>query len=96
MKPGIVGVQSMACGLFDDGFIMLRADGGLNVSAEQGNDPILILCGYSAGCLASLALYRTRLTGRHALLHDQMIAAEDLAAQGAHAPANRGRSAATR
>jgi hypothetical protein len=90
-----VGIQSTARSRFDDRFIVSRADGGLDVRAKQRNDASLILGRYSARCLALLALYRTRLTGRHALLCDQMVAAEEPAAQGAQAPASGGRFAAT-
>jgi hypothetical protein len=89
-----VGIQPTPRGRFDDRFIMSRADGGLHVRAKQRNDASLIFGGYSARRLL-LALYRTRLTCRHALLRDQMIAAEEPAAQGTQAPANRGGFAAT-
>ena len=90
-----VGIQSTARSRSDDRFIMSRADGGLDVRTKQRNDTSLILTGYSARCLALLALYGTRLTRRHALFHDQMIAAEEPAAEGTQAPAGRGRFAAT-
>jgi hypothetical protein len=90
-----VGIQSTARTRFDDRFIVSRADGGLDVRAKQRNDASLILGRYSARCLALLALYRTRLAGRHALPYDQMVAAGEPAAQGAQAPANRRRLAPT-
>jgi hypothetical protein len=90
-----VGIQSMARGRFDDRFIMSRADGGVDVRTKQRHDPSLVLAGYSAQCLALLALNGTRLTRRHALVHDQMIAAEEAAAQDTQAPAGRGGFAAT-
>ena len=77
-----VGIQSTARSRFNDRFIMSRANGGLNVHPKQRNDTSLILTGYSARCLALLALDGTRLTRRHALLHDQMIAAEEPAVEG--------------
>jgi hypothetical protein len=91
-----VGIQPTPRGRLDDRFIMSRTDGGLHVRAKQRNDASLIFGGYSARRLTLLALYGTGLTCRHTLLHDQMIAAEEPAAQGAQAPANRGRFAATR
>ena len=91
-----VGTKSTARSRFDDRFIMSGADGGLDVRTKQRNDTSLILAGYSARCLALLALDGTRLTGRHALLHNQVIAAEQPAAEGTQAPARRGRFAATR
>ena len=90
-----VGKQSAPRGRFDDRSVMSRADGGLDVGANKRNDASLILGGYSARCLTSLALYRTRLTRRHAILHDPMIAAEDAAAEDARAPASCGRFTAT-
>lgn len=74
---------------------MPRADGGPYVRAKERNDASLIVGGYSAGCLTSLALDDTRLTRRHAVLHHQVIVAEEPAAQGAYAPTNRDRFAAT-
>ena len=91
----IAGKQSATCGHFDDRFFMSGADGRVDVRAKLRNGASLILGGYSARCLALLAPYRTRLTGRHALLHDKVIAAEEAAAQNAHAPASLGRFAAT-
>jgi len=91
----IAGKQSATCGHFDDRFFMPGADGRVDVRAKLRNGAPLIRGGYSARCLALLALYRTRLTGRHALLHDKVIAAEEAAAQKAHAPVSHGRFAAT-
>ncbi|HEU4934949.1 MAG TPA: hypothetical protein VFT39_00745 [Vicinamibacterales bacterium] len=91
----IVCIKSTTRGRLDDRFFMSRADGGVDVRAKLRNNASLILGGYSARCLALLALYRTRLTGRHILLHDKVIAAEEAAAQKAHAPASDGRFAAT-
>ena len=68
-----VGMQSTARSCFHHRLIMSRADGGLDVRTQQRNDTSLILIGYSARCLALLALYGTRLTRRHVLFHDQMI-----------------------
>jgi hypothetical protein len=90
-----VGIQSTTCGRLDDRFIVSWAYGGLDVRTKQRNDTSLILGRYSARCLALLALYRTGLTGRHSLLYDQMVAAEEPAAQGAKAPTSGGRFAAT-
>ena len=90
-----VGKQSTPRGRFDDRSIMSRAEGGLDVGAKKRNDASLILSGYSARCLTSLARYRTRLTGRHAILHDQMIPTEEAAAEDAQAPASCGRFTAT-
>lgn len=91
----IIGVQSTARGCFADGFLMSRTDRRLDIREKQRNDSVLISGGYFARCLASLALYRTRLTGPHSLLHDQMVAAEEPAAEGTQAPASRRRFAAT-
>lgn len=90
-----VGVQSTTCGRFDDGFVMARADGGLDVRVEQFNDAGLIVGGHSALRFSALALHCARLAGRHALFHDQMIAAEQAATEGTRAPSGRGRFAAT-
>jgi len=90
-----VGIQSTPRGRFDDRFLMSRANSGLDIRTKQRNDASLIIRGYSTRCLASRALYRAQLTGRDSLLHEQMIAAEEAAAEGTQAPASRGRFAAT-
>ncbi len=90
-----VGMQSPTCGRFDDCFVMASADGGLDVRAQQLNDAGLIVGGHSARRFSALALYCARLTGRHALFHDQMIAAEQAATERTQAPSGRGRFAAT-
>lgn len=90
-----VAIQSTARSRFDDRGIMPRADGGPDVRTKQRNDSSLVFIGYSTRCLALLAFYGTRLTRRHALFHDKMIAAEEPAAEGTQAPAGRGRFAGT-
>ena len=95
-RCGIVCVQSTPCGRFDDRAMMAGADGGFDVRTKQRNDAILIRRGYITRYLTSITLYRTRLTSRHALFHEQMIATKEPAAEGARTPASRGRFAATR
>ena len=91
----IADMQTVTGGGFRNWLAVAWADSRFHVRTKQRNDAILVSGGYSARCLASLALYRARLTGRHALLYDQMIAAEEAAAQGTQAPASRARLAAT-
>jgi len=92
---GVVSEQSVARSSFDDCLIMPRADGGFDVCAKQRNDAILIPSGHATGCLTPLTVRRTRLTGRYAFLHHQMIAAEEATADGTPAPASYGRFATT-
>ena len=96
VPDGIDDMQPVMGGGFNNWLIVAWADSRLHVRTNQGNDAILIFGGHSTRRLESVALYRARLTGRHAFFHDQMIAAEEAAADGTQAPVSHGHAATLR
>src|SRR5688572_28550956 len=71
-------MQTVTGSGFSDRLVVAMASRRFHVRTNESYHANLFLRGYSARLLESFALCHARLTGRHALLEDDVIAAEQL------------------